>query len=181
MSFTTPALPTSSQLIETNQKQWVDVENAYTYDNSYAYCNEPSTDSTYLGDVYGWNNFGFSIPSDATIDGISVETETFHDSGYGAAVPIKLIYNSSTIGYTKFVISYDSWENDTVGGSTDLWNATLTPTIVNSSSFGICQWVNYNAMGNRYFVRWYYMTVYYTEASGRQRVASKFGKNGVFI
>lgn len=89
-------------------------------------------------------NFGFSVPTDAVINGIVVEIEkqqtltgasdTFKD------LSVKLALSSSPTGSSRadasawpfFSESYVSY-----GSSSDTWGLTLTPTDVNTSGFGV--------------------------------------------
>lgn len=83
-------------------------------------------------------NFGFSIPSGSTIDGITVNVEkkagdtSFFDNA------IRIVKNG-TVGTTDR--SYNNpWpiHDDTVayGGVTDLWGETWTDTDINNANFG---------------------------------------------
>lgn len=90
------------------------------------------------------NNFGFSIPTNATVDGVIVRIE----SSYATATPLtKTSYlwngNSTTvdnkIGTAKSPAPAASESIISYGSSTDVWGATLNPTIVNSANFGFAQ------------------------------------------
>jgi hypothetical protein len=96
--------------------------------------------------LYGLS-FGFSIPPSATITGVEVEIiRKQTGSPIGALVDdvVTLMTASAGIGIpigdNKADI-FRSWEDfeETViyGGASDLWGATLTPSLVNSAGFGV--------------------------------------------
>lgn len=126
------------------------------------------------------SNFGFSIPSGATIDGVLAEINLQANS----ANKIKDIdaflvdENGSNFGDDQrkdefFPTSPTTWE---YGGSTDKWGASLTPAIINDVDFGVRFKVknesvttSWNALV--YFIR---LTVYYTEEGVSGKKASFF-------
>ena len=115
------------------------------------------------------SQFGFSIPSDATIDGIKVEINRY---GGGTNINDSALYlvgaDGNNTGDNK--ASATKWPTSaataTYGGATDKWNASPTPTMVNDSDFG----VRLSALNisldwpDDAYVYWIKITVYYTEA-----------------
>lgn len=93
----TPANSSRSPSGATSPNQWTNPNNAFTSNNSYA------TNST-NGQAQGYSNFGFSIPSNATITGIQVTTEAI-TSGGGALATTTAIFPSGQGTYT-------SWSGD---------------------------------------------------------------------
>lgn len=81
-------------------------------------------------------NFGFSLPSYAIIDGIQVIVYNAA-TGVGNTPNLSLMYNGNAIGSTPS--GSGSWNGTpvTYGSSTSAWGGTLTPAIVNDSSFGV--------------------------------------------
>ena len=87
--------------------------------------------------------FGFSVPALATITGIKVEVEkSAWDISILATVrdnQVRLVKGGSVTGDNK--ADGSSWTSsddyDSYGDTTDTWGATLSPTDVNSSDFGI--------------------------------------------
>ncbi len=83
-------------------------------------------------------NFNFNIPSGAKVLGIAVTLYTAsNDNGSDQTL---YLYNGSNLGANKAKINTlipTSTTASNYGGTTDLWSATLTPAIINSSSFGI--------------------------------------------
>lgn len=92
-------------------------------------------------------NFGFSIPSGATIDGITVEIKRSGvnlTGAYPADFPsdnsIKIVKGGTISGTDKS--SGATWANstltyDTFGSSSDLWGTSWTDTDINSGTFGV--------------------------------------------
>jgi hypothetical protein len=116
---------------------WTNASNAQISDNSYA------TSVLLLGQITNYlkaTNFGFSIPLDATITGITAGVErssntlnATHDNS------VKLTVSGATTGNDK--ASANLWPTSdataTYGSSSDLWGATWTPTQINDSTFGV--------------------------------------------
>jgi hypothetical protein len=123
-------------------------------------------------------NYGFSIPTGSTINGISV---TLTGSRLSLALAAKdnaayLVVGGSPSGSNKATGANafsSSVTTITYGGSADTWGLTLTPSQVNASNFGFVFAVqasanaknnsnsNVNAIG---------ITVTYTAPSGQQKV-----------
>lgn len=128
-----------------------------------AYADWTGTD-TYSDWLRG-SNFGFSVPSGSIITGVQLDMKREEISG---AVTNSLLYlvddNGTNMGDSKHVTnqSWGSLEEVSYGGAADLWGATLTPNIVNSSNFGAR--MSIGCVGNsRGIVYWYKITVYYSE------------------
>jgi len=90
-------------------------------------------------------NFGFTIPSGATINGVSVSVETW-TSNYGwdkycRTSTIKLVKGGTISGSNQG--NATDWTDSfpgtvlTYGGASELWGLTLTDTDINSSTFGV--------------------------------------------
>ena len=85
------------------------------------------------------NNFGFSIPSGARINGILVEWEKGW-TGFGSARDnqVRILKNGSIGNQDKAVVGFFAGADAYVsyGGATDLWNETWTPAQIGSTGFG---------------------------------------------
>lgn len=114
---------------------WTNPGNAIASDDAYATC-AVNGESHYLK----CTNFGFGIPSDATIVGVLVEVEAKVSSGFAqfsAANLVQLAGNGPDHDMTSqaglaFI--------DTVmpiGGSADTWGLALSGADVNASAFGV--------------------------------------------
>ncbi|MEZ6048647.1 MAG: putative Ig domain-containing protein [Planctomycetaceae bacterium] len=85
-------------------------------------------------------NYGFSIPSTATIKGITVTLET--DSSVASPLltgfPVQISKNGTTSSGNPGTTT-GTWQGGQVvyGGSTDLWGTTWSPSDINSSNFGV--------------------------------------------
>lgn len=112
-------------------------------------------------------NFGFSVPTGSTIDGILVEVEGKEASGNTRVNAIKTIKADGTIGTTqKGPSSY--WNGtDTYysfGSSSDLWGDTWTAEDINDTDFGTVLLVSgYENACSMDHIR---ITVYYTAGGG---------------
>jgi hypothetical protein len=104
------------------------VANAHTGDTSLVYI----------------NTFGLGIPSSATIEGVAVYFQggAYTHSGAspsGTGVTVQLLNGTTGIGSAKtcdFSSPY-SGQLYTLGGSTDTWSASLSPSSCNANSFGV--------------------------------------------
>lgn len=116
---------------------WINPTNAASSNNSYATTtlNGGSTDHLRA------TNFGFSIPSGSTINGITVEVELYSDSGGYTAFSGGTAYLRKTSGQVGGLTGasqtvpkteqYLTW-----GSSSSLWGTTWTAEEINSSDFG---------------------------------------------
>jgi hypothetical protein len=88
-------------------------------------------------------NFGFSIPSDANVTGVEVRIQRKTGGTTKYCIKdnlLKLHYGTSVMGYNKAITtSYWSYNyaSVTYGSSTDGWGVSLTPSIINNSTFGV--------------------------------------------
>lgn len=152
---------------------WYNVSNAGAPDNVYAVMpyssGGPLTESYQLKAT----NFGFAIPSGATIDGIVVEIEKkCSNAAYSSKdKTVSLVKGGSVSGSNK--ASASVWPTSdtysTYGGATDLWGLTWTDANINSSDFGVVLSVQCNATGKSsvtHYVDHIRITVYYTEGGG---------------
>ncbi|HJS20460.1 MAG TPA: Ig-like domain-containing protein, partial [Anaerolineales bacterium] len=85
-------------------------------------------------------NFGFSIPTDATINGISVEMNRWASAGNVSDDTVQLFKAGSLVGEDK--AADGNWDTVTstvvtYGGASDLWGTTWTPAEINASDFGV--------------------------------------------
>lgn len=79
--------------------------------------------------------FGFSIPTSNTLVGITVTLKGYAPSP--ANLQVQLTLNNAPIGLPKTVAFPSSNSLFSVGSSSDLWNAILAISDVNSLSFGV--------------------------------------------
>jgi flagellin-like hook-associated protein FlgL len=112
-------------------------------------------------DPLGTSSFGFSIPANATIAGVEVSYRIWGGSPGGPAC-FRLHLSGSLIGSEKEITIPTSWESGTLGSSTDLWGASLTPAIINDSAFGVKTWMSYPPPPIYYKVDYISVKIYYT-------------------
>ncbi len=116
-------------------------------------------------------NWGFSIPSTATINGVQVAMNWAGQyAGTGILVNVGLFDNGLIQGIPKTPgvqnLQFVGGSGTTVvyGSSTDTWGATLTPTLVNDTGFGFGVQIQTASSGgsDRSFMYSFQITVYYT-------------------
>lgn len=119
---------------------WSNPSNIALSDNTYASASDTGIPTTtyYLKGT----NFGFSIPTSATVDGVVVEIERkcSHNTGSDSCIDsrVKIVQGGTVQGTNNAVFS--NWGTSdvyaTYGSSSDVWGLTLTPTDINASDFG---------------------------------------------
>jgi hypothetical protein len=141
---------------------WSNPNNAKVSDNIYAIA---IAVSHYLKAT----NFGFSIPTGATVNGILVEIErkVIVESGWGIKdVNVKIVKADGSIGSTNKADTVNNWPtSDTYksyGGTTDLWGETLIPADINNSNFGVVLNITANSGDDTANVDHIRITVYYS-------------------
>jgi hypothetical protein len=114
--------------------------------------------------------FGFAIPSGATIDGFEVHIRRFANSGSLCDdLSVRLMKDGSTAIGNDYADTVNKWPTSetekTYGGATDLWGSSWTPAEVNASTFGVRLAVDSDNTVTA-SVDSVEVTVYYTEAGG---------------
>ena len=113
-------------------------------------------------------NFGFSIPTGATIDGILAEINKNFAGGYFPKDnSVKIVTSDGTLG-SEDKANTDNWPFGTYisyGASNDLWNESWSDTDINDADFGVVISAK-DTTGNKLypFICHIRITVYYTEA-----------------
>jgi hypothetical protein len=89
-------------------------------------------------------NFGFTVPSNAIINGIMFEVEkneAWSAGSHATDNEVKVVKSDGSIGTQNNAITSPTWSSvDTYsqyGSSSDLWGETWTAADVNSSNFGM--------------------------------------------
>jgi len=127
---------TSSATSPYDDVDWTNPKEIKASDNVYATATI-NNNYTYTGVC---TNFGFSIPTDATIKGVVVKIEAKAATAARVQIPyVKLIKTGSASGdnkgtTTKLTIG------DVIyifGDTTTIWGNTLTPSDINASNFGV--------------------------------------------
>lgn len=132
--------PTCASVGSNPAVAWSNPTRAADSNNSYATATVDGTTTRYLE----CTNYGFNIPSDATINGITVTVERKSnrttDNGSQDAVVRLLKSNTTPIGddLADNVTSYTISDTNIVyASSTSLWGVTWTPAEINASTFGV--------------------------------------------
>lgn len=120
-------------------RDWTNMDYAVSSNNEKAYVNFPSSGITshYLKAT----NFGFDIPTEATVDGILVEVEKMNTDDYPGVVDssVKIVKGGTIQGDNKSLGG--SWPTSdayySYGDSSDLWGLSWTAADINSSDFGM--------------------------------------------
>lgn len=123
---------------------WASTSNVLTSNNSYT-----TVDTGAGGDATSKylkvTNFGFAIPSGATILGITIGIESKHDinDGTGITTYRARVVKAGTIGSTNKTLTWSTTEAvQNLGGSSDLWGETWTAANINDSTTGFAIAVN---------------------------------------
>lgn len=125
-----------------------------------------ATGSPHLLNWLNAYNFGFSIPSNASITGIAVDLNWVSQSSTTAQLQNVSLYDSGVaIGTAKNPNTQPSTSNSDVvlGSNTDTWGTTLTPALVNDPTFGFG--IQIFAQTVRLFLNNFRITIYYTVAN----------------
>jgi len=144
---------------------WRDPDCACDSDNKYAYAEYKGIFRTH----YLWTQqYGFNIPSGATINGIKVEVEKKADlkNGYIVDYSIRLIKYDEVVGDDKADTNTHWPDSDayaSYGGDNDLWGASWTPDDINDDKFGVAISAKVDAPdGGSALIDHVRITVYYT-------------------
>lgn len=165
---------------------WTNPNNIFTSNNGYAVSGSIAG-NVVTGYIYALGS-GFSIPSTATIDGVELAIEAKNAlSGNGfqlrfTSSECRMVYSGGDIGIPT--TGNQTWtstsdQTKTFGSSTALWStSSLTPTMVNDSSFGFrCRFFNNNGSAQAFSIDSIVVKVYYTDAgvsSSQQFFARRF-------
>ena len=150
---------------------WSNPARIVSDNNSYASVyidNEGQSDYLYA------SNFGFNIPTDATINGITVDIGRYASRSNAIHDETVQLYNGSiNLGNNK-ARSF-RWSNSetmaTYGGDSDTWGVTLTPDDINNSNFGVRLAVTSDRDKTTAYVDYIRLTVTYTEAASQVQVS----------
>ena len=137
---------------------WTNPNNSQVSDNVYTTATIGAETTHYLKAT----NFGFSVPTNATINGIVVEAEAnVNDPGW--ILDYIRIVKSGLIGSTNKTLqrysTTDSYKS--AGSSSDLWGETWTSTDINDSVFGVAISTVQNGASRTISVDHIRITVYY--------------------
>ena len=119
------------------------------------------------------SSFGLAVPAGATIDGVETRVQISHGGGVesGTLSSINIGTSDSVLGTAKSpshtIISTPTDFDD--GSSTDLWDLTLTPTLVNAADFQVRMVVTAGGLGINAEVDAIWVNVHFTLGGARNR------------
>lgn len=151
---------------------WSNPSDVYTSNNAYASALMVAPTQTHWLRIY---NYGFNIPTNATINGITVSIEGHYDgSGTWTLEYVQLFLSGNPIGSNK--VSYLPNTTDgvnTAGGSSDTWGRSWTASEINSSTFGVGISTTHSSGANRnLYIDYVSIEVNYTVAAQNYTVSS---------
>lgn len=134
-TFTNVAIAGSSSAI-TNLPESQNSDNVYSENSSSLTANDQYTDYIQI------TNFAFSIPADATINGIKMEIERWNAGDKNTKDYRVRIVKGGTIGATDKSAAANWSTSDpnsytTYGGNSDLWGEVWTADDINNANFGV--------------------------------------------
>ena len=137
--ITTPAANASSAA-NVGTVAWQGPTDIFTDNGNPATVNNPTNTVITSGSLQG-KNYGFEIPADAEIKGITVFVNRYF-SGNGSAQDnsVRLIKGGIITGTEKAVSGNWSTTTSTVvsyGGNAELWGESWTPADINNPNFGV--------------------------------------------
>lgn len=121
-------------------RTWTNTGNIFAKDAAYASTTAAIT-FTNVSHYLKATNFGFSIPSGATINGITAVYTRCGSTGAANDQNVKLVKAGTIVGTSQPLAG--SWSSsgimrdDTLGGPSNLWGTTWTDTDINDTGFGI--------------------------------------------
>jgi aspartate 1-decarboxylase len=157
----------------TGSNAWSNPGNITANDGSYATAGAGQNSSNAYHYLKA-TNFGFSLPSNAQIQGIVVGIKRLYSvSGGNANVGdnnVRVVKSNGSIGTTDRANTSPGWSTtertDSFGSSTDLWGESWLYSDINSANFGFVLAVQANGATNgpggvTASVNWFTVTVYY--------------------
>ena len=165
-----PNNPSSNTTINADNSNWSNTASSYSSDNIYCGITNNRFDTNDNSDLLILTGFGFSIPSSAILLGIEVEIERFSSQGSCRDQSIRLI-NSSSVQVGDNKASATNWAGTdpdsyvSYGGASDLWNAGLGISDINSANFGVVLQVRALAGNTRPNIDHVRITIYYDSFS----------------
>ncbi len=169
---------------------WSNETNVFLADNNSAYVVASPFPNCFQSNCYYSrflyaSGFGFNIPGTATIVGVLAEVN--RNPGNPNAIvdsTVRLFDGTNMIGANRATSL--TWANgfnyQSYGGSSDLWGASLSPSLVNSAGFGL-YFKLYNSSANVFAtvsVDHVRMTVYYQTPTGIESQTMSSGGFSVF-
>lgn len=151
-----------------NKDAWVSPANVGADDGTESTITAASFDSPDISQILVASNFGFTIPTGATIDGIVVEIDRRNSAGAASDNRVQLATGTTfadLVGTNKADTALD-WPTATAvatyGASNDTWSAGLTVAQINAAGFAVFLSAQADAANTDIQVDFIRVTVYYT-------------------
>ena len=176
-----PLYPTAVQQFGTGSEAdeaWVNGGNIVADDGSTASVTAATFDNNDITNRLRGLTYGFSIPADATVNGIIVEIERHASAGSAVDFRVQLVDAAAALAGDNNADTVTAWPGTagiaTYGAADDMWGTTLGPSDINDADFGVV--VSVQATGNNTDVHIDYIrvTVHYTPAGGGGAVADTY-------
>lgn len=158
--------------------EWQNLNNAKTNDGNFA---TADTDEYTGSDYLICSNFGFAIPTGATIDAITVTVKAKSETGNHVFADNELWYSGGFVNYGMFsaILTTTNTEYQSLtdsGGIDVLWGRTWTPAEINSTdlSFKLAV-ISYSSTPELAYIDFISITVDYTETGGSSAIKSVNG------
>jgi len=150
-----------------------------------------ATDEQNYTEWLAGTNYGFAIPSGATINGIALSIQRYANKNATQFTKDYQLYltksGTTTVGSNK-ADTVTKWPTSeaaaSYGGAADLWGTTWTVAEINAATFGAMLRANQEGTGSSVisYVDCYTVTITYTAASGVKFCAVACSKiNGVTV
>lgn len=136
MSTSGPNIATVGSSVSGSGIAWV---NPNYVGSTSSYATNTTTISNTVANPLNATGFDFAIPSSAIIDGIVVTYNRYMATGVTGDSTLYLLKAGTVAGTGKFdgIWPTSTAAIATFGSSNDLWGATLTPSDINNSNFGV--------------------------------------------
>lgn len=151
-----------------NSNAWLSPSNVGADDGTLSEITAATYDSPDIGELLVASNFGFTLPSDATVNGITVEIDRNNAAGAASDNRVQLAKGTTfadLVGDNKAATTTDwptSLASVSYGGTSDPWGTTWTGAEVNSPSFAVMLSVQADAANTDIGVDYIRVTVEYT-------------------
>ena len=148
---------------------------AYAVLGAYPNCTSQNDYQCFYSELASISNYGFSIPTNAVVNGIMVEISKRVNSPVSdIRDSIVQLMNGGVPAGSNYA-SPAQWPMPftyvTYGGLTDLWNTTWTPADINAANFGVQLQITNGAYDQTAQVDHVRVTVYYTTPAGLSEIS----------
>lgn len=177
-----PGTVTTASVSTESANDWLTPSNITADDGTEAQITAATYDSPDISFRLVASNFGFTIPTGATINGIVVEIDRRCFAGSAADFRVQLQDAAGVLVGTNKAATGTAWPASlgiaTYGNSTDTWAASPTDTMINDPDFGVVLSVSATAANTDIGVDFIRVTVHYTGGTIQQSVSGSLSFTG---